>query len=276
MIVKEKDKIIIKDEFFDPKEICTCGQLFRYRIEDDGAWYIFSRDKQAKIVLENDNYIVYGDSDYFYNYLDLDNDYRSINISLIGKPLIKDALSTINGIRILRQDPLETIISFIISANNHIPRIKGIIERICSALGEYNSGFYSFPTIDKLVGVDKTFFNSIGCGYRDEYLYKTISMIACGEFDINKPYFMNTNEAKTYLMQLSGVGPKVADCILLFAYQKYDVFPVDTWIKKLYFRIFPEKSAKTTPKTMRCDLVDTYGLYAGIAQQYLFYSIREE
>ncbi len=275
MIIKEKNRIIIKDEFFDPKEICTSGQLFRYR-EENGTWYIYSRDKQAKITFENDSYIVYGDADYFYNYLDLDNDYNSINESLIDKPLLNNALSSIKGIRILRQDPLETIISFIISANNHIPRIKGIIERICTSLGEHENGFYSFPTIEKLGSVDKAFFNSIGCGYRDEYLYKTISMIASGEFDLNKPYSMNTNDAKAYLMQLSGVGPKVADCILLFAYQKYDVFPVDTWIKKLYFRVFPDKSAKTSPKIMRCDLVNTYGLYAGIAQQYLFYSIREE
>ncbi len=275
MIIKEHDKIIIKDEFFDPKETCTCGQLFRYR-EENGVWYINSKDKQAKITSECGTCVIYGDSDYFYNYLDLNNDYTSINEELNNKPLVNNALSSIKGIRILRQDPLETIISFIISANNHIPRIKGIIERICTSLGEYIDGYYTFPTIEKLKSTDKSFFRDIGCGYRDEYIYNTISAIANGEFDINKPYSMDTDSAKSYLMQLYGVGPKVADCILLFAYQKYDVFPVDTWIKKLYFRLFPQRPLKTDTKKMRRELVDTYGKYAGIAQQYLFYSIREE
>lgn len=275
MILKELDKIIIKDEFFDPKEICTCGQVFRYR-KENGVWYINSRDKQAKISLENDTYVIYGNSDYFYNYFDLNNDYSSINESLNNKPLINNALSSLKGIRILKQDPLETIISFIISANNHIPRIKGIIERICASLGENIDGYYTFPTIDKLKSADKSFFRAIGCGYRDEYLYNTISLITNSEFDINKPYSMDTESAKSYLMRLNGVGPKVADCILLFAYQKYDVFPVDTWIKKLYFRLFPQSPLNTDPKIMRTELVNTYGEYAGIAQQYLFYSIREE
>lgn len=274
MIIKDNQKIYIRDEYFDPTAVCTCGQVFRYK-KVDNNWIVCSLDKKATIKELDGQFVIEGDSDYFYDYFDLGNDYEKIVEEVSDKPLIGDALKLGKGIRILKQDPFETVIEFIISANNLIPRIKGIIERICINLGENKGDYYSFPTIEKMASVAKDFYTKLGCGYRDEYLSKTARAICDGKFDLGLPFKQDTETAKKYLMTLTGVGPKVADCILLFAYQKYDVFPVDTWIKKLYFRLFPSANPKTQPKTMRSDLVSLYGKYAGIAQQYLFYSIRE-
>ncbi len=273
MITKENQKIIIKDELFDPRAILSCGQVFRFK-EENGTWSVFSKEKQAIITKENDSFIISGDTDYFYSYFDLSNNYSKIIETLKDKPLINEALSVEKGIRILKQDPYETIISFIISANNLIPRIKGIIERICVNLGIDMGTYFSFPTPEAMAKQPLDFYTKIGCGYRDKYLIETEKQISNGEFDLLKPFELSTDEAKKYLMTLKGVGPKVADCILLFAYQKYDVFPVDTWIKKLYFIIYPDKSINTSPITMRKELVNLYGEYAGIGQQYLFYKIR--
>lgn len=273
MITKEAQEIIIQDELFDPKAILTCGQVFRFREEHD-TWIVHSKDKQAIITKRDNHYVVSGGTNYFYEYFDLSNDYQSIIETLADKPLISEALSVGKGIRILKQDPFETIISFIISANNLIPRIKGIIERLCLNLGENMGEYHSFPRAEVMAKQPLELYTKIGCGYRDAYLLETAQEIASGNFDLNKPFNLSTEEAKKYLMTLKGVGPKVADCILLFAYQKYDVFPVDTWIKKLYFNVFPEKPTNTSPITMRKELVDLYGCYAGIGQQYLFYKIR--
>ena len=273
MITKETQGIFIKDELFDPKAILTCGQVFRFKEEND-AWIVHSKDKRAIITKENDGYNISGDTEFFYNYFDLSNDYQSIINTLADKPLINEALTIGKGIRILKQDPFETIISFIISANNLIPRIKGIIERLCLNLGENMGEYHAFPTAEIMAQQPLEFYTKIGCGYRDQFLLDTARTIANGDFDIEKPFHLTTEEAKKYLMTLKGVGPKVADCILLFAYEKYDVFPVDTWIKKLYFSIFPEKPTTTSPIQMRKELVELYGNYAGIGQQYLFYKIR--
>lgn len=275
MITKEQNRIIVDSDYFDPTAICTCGQVFRYkRIDDD--WLIYSKDKKAIISECDSGYSIQGDTEYFFDYFDLSNDYSRIVNSVKDKPLIADSLEFSKGIRILKQDPFETIIEFIISANNQIPRIKAIIERICTTLGNDTGDYYSFPRVEKMASAKKDLYTNLGCGYRDAYISKTSRIIAEGKFDLNLPFVQDTETAKKYLMTLPGVGPKVADCILLFAYQKYDVFPVDTWIKKLYFILFPEAPQNTLPQKMRTDLLAIYGEYSGIAQQYLFYSLRSK
>ena len=175
------------------------------------------------------------------------------------------------GLRILKQNPFETLISFIISANNHIPRIKSIIERLCFELGEKCDGFYAFPTPQRLAGQTVSFYEKCGLGYRASYIYETANEI-CNGFNLERLYDMPSKDAKTQLCALKGVGPKVADCILLFGYGKTDVFPVDTWIKKVYNTYF---GAEDNPKIIREKLVEKYGDLSGYAQQYLFYYKRE-
>ena len=174
-------------------------------------------------------------------------------------------------LRILKQDLFEMIISFIVSANNNIPRIKGIIDRMCIACGEKMGTYCAFPTAKALAEKDEIFFKEIGLGYRAPYILKTARLIANNNFDLIKLVSFDTESAKKMLLILPGVGPKVADCILLFGLNRYDVFPVDTWIEKVYKEIFNKDN---TPQNMRKDLIKEFGKYSGIAQQYLFYAKR--
>jgi N-glycosylase/DNA lyase len=164
------------------------------------------------------------------------------------------------------------LISFIISANNNIPRIRMIIERLCEAVGKsIAGGFHAFPTAEEMKDLDEEFYSRIGAGYRASYLVKTVKAINEG-FDLSAPYSMETEDAHRYLLGLCGVGPKVADCILLFAYAKGDVFPVDTWIKKsakAYFKIESDDITK-----IRKELISLFHGDSGVVQQYIYYYIR--
>lgn len=257
--------IIVEAKDFNINQTLECGQIFRYKIFDNHA-VVYTGSKKAVLRNLNSNEIIIEneDKDYFNNYFDLQTDYQAIKNQLIGKPFMNNAIKNGSGIRILRQDILETIISFIISANNNIPRIQEILNKIAK-----NN---IFPTIDELANFTEQDFKNIGAGYRASYLTKTIKILADKNFDILMPYSLNGNDANKYLCDnLYGVGPKVADCILLFSYHKMDVFPVDTWIKKVYQDIFGEEIA---PSKMRNKLIETYGNLSGYAQQYLFFNKR--
>lgn len=269
----QNDVIIVdglKD--FDIRQILDCGQIFRYAHKDNGDYEVFSKDKKCVVSQHGDRAIIKSDDlAYFYNFFDLDNDYGKIKHQLKDKPFMSDAVEYGYGIRILNQDPFEMLISFIISANNHIPRIKGIIQRLCTALGEKKDGYFAFPTPQAMADMDEKFYSQLGAGYRAKYLESTAKAVA-GGFDLTKPYHMNGDEANKYLCKLLGVGSKVADCILLFGYHKSDVFPVDTWIKKVYADMTGQDK---TNKEIRSYLINTYGSLSGYAQQYLFFNKRD-
>ncbi len=165
----------------------------------------------------------------------------------------------------MRQDPTEAIFSFIISQNNHIPRIKAIIERICNALGEDMGEYHAFPSVQKLAGAGEDFYASVGAGYRAAYLDKVANTLI--DEDINEWKELPTPQLRAKLLSLYGVGRKVADCALLFGFSHFDVFPVDTWIKKA----FESEYEKISPEKMSDLLVERYGEYAGFAQQWAFY-----
>lgn len=257
--------IIVSTKDFNVNQTLECGQLFRYKILDSHA-VVYTGNKKAilynksssEIVIENE------DKEYFYNYFDLQTDYSKIKNDLADKPFMRESIQNGYGIRILKQDIIETIISFIISANNNIPRIQGILNKIAK-----NN---VFPSLDELASFSEQDFKAIGAGYRASYLEKTIKILLNEKFNISTPYSLNGDNANKYLCDtLVGVGPKVADCILLFAYHKMDVFPVDTWIKKVYADIFGEQ---ISPNKMREKLIQTYGNLSGYAQQYLFFNKR--
>lgn len=258
--------VVEKDEFFNPYDTVTCGQIFRYKIED-GLVTIYSADKKCVIEEQNDKYFIHtNDQKYFINFLDFDRNYGIIYTKLIDKGLIVQCCDYAKGIRILNQCAVEMIISFIISANNNIPRIQKIIERLCESLGENKGDYYAFPTIEKLASVDADFYKSIGAGYRAEYLVDTAKRLL--DMDINYLYSLDTNSLLAELLRLKGVGPKVADCIALFGFHKEDVFPVDTWIMKMYNAMF---SQSNNPKAVRVDLTNRFQDLSGYAQQYLFF-----
>lgn len=264
--------IIIKDtKDFDIRQTLDCGQIFRYAQTDENTYEVFSKDKRCIVKQDGIAVIKSDDREYWHRFFDLDNDYGQIKDELANKPFMKDAIEYGKGIRILNQDPYEMLISFIVSANNHIPRIKGILSRICEGLGEKKDGYFAFPSPEAMASKDEAYYTALGAGYRAAYLSETAKAVADG-FDLEKPRYLSGDEANKYLCTLKGVGPKVADCILLFAYHKSDVFPVDTWIRKVYKDMTGKEGSN---KEIRKYLVSTYGNLSGYAQQYLFFSKRE-
>ena len=271
MYTIKDDKIFILDkEDFKPMHILECGQIFRYKKIDNG-YVVFSKDHKAVIQEKEAGYeIATDDIAYFIDFFDLDTDYSKIKTALSKNDVLQKAIEHGKGIRILKNDLFEMIISFIISANNNIPRIQKSIEYIASNLGRKVHDYYTFPTLDRLASVDIDFFKKAGTGYRAKYLVDTIARIKNGEFDFETLKSLDTKNARKYLLTLKGVGEKVADCILLFGMHRLDVFPVDTWINKVY-----NESLTDTPLTNRKqisqNLVNKYGDLSGYAQQYLFY-----
>lgn len=274
----ENNKIIIPNhKDFSAKQTLECGQVFRFK-ETTYGYDVYSKHHKASVYCQKHQTVIEcSDVDYFINYFDLHTDYGIIKEQLKSDKLLSVAISYGEGIRILKQDPLETILSFIISANNNIPRIKQIIESICENFGtKINNEYYAFPTLEQLKEIPLEFFSKIKAGYRDKYLYKTIQMISNG-FDLEVVNTLSGEEGGKYLEKLSGVGPKVADCILLFGFYVTDIFPTDTWIRKVYYDYLnqpvPEKHVDA--KIVRSYFVNKFGSLSGYAQQYLFYYKRE-
>lgn len=264
-------------EYFNPTDTLDCGQVFRFSPYRDG-YLSLSADKICyvhsdgiKTTVESD------DCDYFYDYFDLNRDYKEIveKAKSFGVPLLSASAEKSKGMRILNQNREEMIFSFIISQNNNIPRIKGIIGRICQGLGEKKSSpfgeYYAFPSAQTLAGADVGFFHACGAGYRDIFLSDTARRI-CAE-GISRLDGLNGAELKEELLKYKGIGPKVADCIALFGFGKTDCFPVDTWLEKVYREDFG--GTLKDRKKISAYFTDLFGEYSGYVQQYLFYGKRQ-
>ena len=267
------NKIIIeKSTEFVPGHIFECGQVFRYKKINDDYEVVSMHHRAIVRVHKNNTFeIECDDVKYFANYFDLDKNYANIKSRLKGNPTLDAAMQFGSGIRILKQDLFETIISFIISANNNIPRIRKTLEVISREFGKNMSEYFAFPKQRDLAHATEEFFRTAGAGYRAKYLVETIKRL-------NDEYILGlqmatTVDARKSLMKLMGVGRKVADCILLFALSRFEVFPVDTWLDKVgqeYFGMQGYPRAEIS----KC-LAIKFGNLAGFAQQYLFYYRRE-
>lgn len=270
-IKRTKDEIIIKNqEDFNVKELLECGQVFSYeKINED--YVVISLDKFAVVSIKDDYTVIKSkDIDYFYNYFDLDTDYNKIKKRLceiypdFNKFFVKGL-----GIRILRQDEYQTIISFIVSQNNNIKRIHKILKRISEEFGhKLDCGFFSFPSCLELSRASEEDFKRLGTGYRSKYLFNTIKQLQEKEYNIESLRKLDTRDLRKKLLNLCGVGPKVADCILFFGFNRTDVFPVDTWIKKAYETLF--SSQKRNEEQISQFFISTFGSLSGYAQQYIF------
>lgn len=269
--IKENDRILICDKSdFNIDDTLLCGQIFSYQKTLEG-YDVFSKDKRATVIEKENGYeIITKDVDYFENFFDLKTDYARIKRELEKHPILKKPIAYGGGIRILRQDPFETLLSFIISANNNIKRIQLILNRLRESLGENMGDFHAFPTRERLIAKDVDFFKAIGAGYRADYLYKVLRDV--DEEKLKRLNALPTDALRKELIALSGVGPKVADCVLLFGYGRKDVFPVDTWIAKMYAKFYQPLSNR---EEIRRRLTSEFGELAGYAQQYLFYYMRE-
>ena len=275
---------------FELKDIFDCGQCFRWDLEEDGSYTgVFGKNiLNVKKDGKNINFKGICDGnieDIIYDYFDLNRDYGRIKetLSEIDENMKKSVLYG-KGIRILNQDLWETIISFIISANNNIPRIKGIIERLSKKYGSEISfnekEYYTFPTPEQLKDVTVEDYRKLGLGFRDIRLYETTQMILNKDIDLEKlKNNPNTIEVREELLKLSGVGPKVADCILLFStLKRFEVFPIDVWVRRVMNDLYikQEDETKVSKKQIEKIAEEKFGNLAGLAQQYLFYWRREQ
>lgn len=257
----------ISAEYFDIKKTLECGQVFRYKKIGAQSYVVFSLDKKCELY-QKEGYVSLKSEqiDYFIQYFDLKRDYGAITDTLKNYSEITTQVEFGKGIRILKQDFYETVMSFIISANNNIKRIQSIIEKLCEAKGEKKDGYYAFPTIEKMQEFGVEDLKRLGLGYRAEYIYQT-----CRNFTLlDGIYAMPTQKAKNKLLTLKGVGPKVADCILLFGLGRFDSYPVDTWIFKAN-----KTEELNSPKKVSEYCLNRYGEYAGLVQQFVFYYQRE-
>ncbi len=269
--------IITEDEFFNIKDTLECGQIFRFRPFWKG-YLVFSTDKACYSYGENGRTFIEcpdEDEEYFRRFFDLDRDYSQVyaRAEKSGYEIVRSAATAGRGIRILNQDKNETLFSFLVSQNNRIPRIKSIIERTCDARGDKKtfSGeeYMTFPSAEKLFDEDVGFYSSLGYGYRAGFIQSAARRLKESPGELDALSSLSTADLKTSLMNFKGVGPKVADCVSLFAYHRTDAFPVDTWIEKLYREDFggTEKDRRKINEFF----VDAFGEDSGYVQQYVFY-----
>ena len=287
--MKAQEYVLDNCKSFEPKHIFECGQCFRWDKEIDGSYTgIFGNN--VLNVSKNNNSIIFKGmcekdiKETCIKYFDLNRDYEKIKLELSKiDDNLKTSIKYGNGIRILNQDLWETIISFIISANNNIPRIKGIINRISQKYGKEivynNKSYYTFPTPEELSKASVEDLRNVGLGFRDIRVYKTTQKIYNKEFDLEKlQQEKDTNVIREKLLTLDGVGPKVADCIILFStLKRFDVFPIDVWVRRVMNELYikNEDETKVNKKDIEQLAREKYGNLAGIAQQYLFFWKRE-
>ena len=267
-IIFKNDKIYIENALnFDLAQTLDCGQAFRWS-ECEGRWRGIAGGKYIELYRENDCIVIEGatpeDFESFWrNYFDLERDYASIIKAVSANDTVKAAAEFGGGIRILNQEPWEALCSFIISQNNNIPRIKGIIERLCESFGEKINGGYTFPSAQKIAELSIEDLAPLRCGFRAKYILDAARRVASGEVILEALKGIDFDTAQSELMKIKGVGPKVADCTLLFGLGHIEAFPKDVWIK----RALEEYFGGELPESAR--------EYAGIVQQYIFYYIRE-
>ncbi|MBQ3597120.1 MAG: DNA-3-methyladenine glycosylase 2 family protein [Clostridia bacterium] len=272
----ENTILTFNDQYFNLKDTLECGQIFRFLPKDEG-YLVFSMDKCAYCYNKDGNAYIEckkQDQSYFINFFDTERDYSKIVQSAIESEyeiLSKSAILG-KGIRILNQNPVETLFSFIISQNNNIPRIKNIIERLCTALGKKHVfmgiEYHAFPTVKEMASASLDFYKQIGLGYRAEYI-KSLANSMDNGFDVISLGNLQTQALKGALQTILGVGPKVADCVSLFGFHRVDSFPVDTWIEKVYLQDFNGKLLDRNKISKW--FVEKFGQNAGFFQQYLFY-----
>ena len=268
-MICENGNVVLQDtECFDIGLCLDCGQAFRWKQDKDGVWRGIAHGKSLSLKQEGATVTLFNTTEDDFNniwceYFDLRRDYAEIVASYNDESLIT-ACEAYPGIRILKQDEWEAICSFIISANNNIPRIKGIIERFCEGFGDDTGNGYSFPKAEKIAKLTVEDLAPIRAGFRAKYIIDAARKITEGQVDIEKIKKLPFDEAKSELLKIKGVGEKVAQCALLYGFGRIEAFPVDVWVKRIVAELYPEGLPECIKGT------------EGIAQQYLFHWRRNQ
>ncbi len=249
-----------------------CGQAFRWRPEGDGfraavGDNLISVREEGRGLLFSADCASDALEQTVTTYFDLDRDYALIEKTIASDGYVAEAMKTCKGIRILKQDPFEALISFIISQNNNVPRIKGIIEALCDAFGErLSDDVSSFPSAEKLAKLSESELAPLRCGYRARYIIDAAKKVASGELDLEVATKADEQTCMEMLKKVMGVGDKVAACVMLFGLGRLDSFPLDVWMKRVVKVLYSEVD----------DVRLLFGGYSGVAQQYLFVLARQE
>lgn len=267
--ISSENFIVIPDvRDLDLEQTLDCGQSFRWEKQNDGSFSGVAFGKYVNISLDGTDMIIKNaapeDEKIWREYFDLELDYGKIrgDISKLH-PVLEEAARYAPGIRILRQEPYEALCTFIISQNNNIKRIKGIVARLCESFGdEIDEGVYTFPTAERLAELTPDDLAPLRAGFRNRYIIDSAKKVASHEVDLELCKTADYEAARAELMKITGVGVKVADCTLLFGMHRVEAFPVDVWMKRAMEKLFPGMSA------------NDFGEYAGIAQQYIFHYSR--
>ena len=266
------EKNIILESFpcLDIKASLFCGQAFRWKEKEDGTFHGVVKGRIIDIE-QKDNRIIFRNicdeetKKLIEEYFDLKRDYKKICEGLSADQRFKKAYEEYEGIRILKQDSWEALCSFIISQNNNIPRIMGIIERFCQAFGEkLNEEDYSFPSYEKLKGITAEELAPLRAGFRAKYIADAVERLNSGEISLEKIAEMPIEQARQELCKIKGVGAKVAECTLLYGFGRMEAFPVDVWVKRIMAEMYPD------------GLPEFFKGNEGIAQQYLFHWRRQQ
>lgn len=282
-IESNENYVIVKDiKNFELDNVFECGQCFRWDKTKEGTFIGVAFGKVIEVEKKDDNLLIYNTTEEEFNdiwaeYFDLYRDYDEIKEELSKDALLKKSVDFGSGIRILKQESFELLISFIISANNRIPMIKRAIKSISKKWGKEikykNETYYTFPTVEDLQGRTIEDFEACGTGFRAKYIKDTCEKVYINHNVLEDIYSCDDDKCHIELQKFMGVGPKVADCIMLFSMQKYSAFPVDVWVKRamMHFYVAPDVSLKKIRDFGR----NKFGILSGFAQQYLFYYARE-
>ncbi len=265
----------ITSDSFELEDIFECGQCFRWNKNEDNSYTGVAFGKVLTLSKKGDEVCFSDDAEIWNEYFDLETDYEEIKKQLSKDEVTRKAIEKGKGIRILKQEFFETVISFIISQNNNIPRIKGIVEKLCEKYGkEIERGYFAFPEKEVLATLEKEDLAFLRAGYRDAYIIDAARKLVNNEIDMDVIKNAPIEDARREISKIKGVGPKVADCILLFGASRYEVFPTDVWMKRVLTELYGFETL--TPVQINAFAKERFGNLAGFAQQYLFYSMREK
>ncbi|MCL2046156.1 MAG: DNA-3-methyladenine glycosylase 2 family protein [Oscillospiraceae bacterium] len=256
---------------FDLVKTFECGQCFRWDADENGYYWGVAKGKALRLRSSGDSIFLAASMEEFesiwYDYFDLDSDYSLIRNDLAIDDFIGTAIEFGKGIRILRQDGWEALCSFILSSQNNIPRIKKIIATLCQEFGNnidyLGKNNYSFPAASTLAKLNEDDLAPIRSGFRAKYVIAAAKAVDSGEIDLDKLMTQSIDDARRELIKIKGVGEKIAQCVMLYGLHMKNAFPVDVWMKRAISQNYGDDFDYTA-----------FGLYAGIAQQYIYFYTR--